>query len=252
MERVDPAVLICDLDGTILRVNSFPLWMLFLILGPLPGIGMGARIVLSLRVQGLLSRRKLRRIDHAGLMRGSQKAWETAGGPALDAAAARFRTLLRRTVRPEFEPLLLEIAAGAFDAVLATAAAGEYAIELGRQLGFEHVLTTPRRLTDGEGINSGARKLAGVVAFLNEREWSSRRRVLLTDHIDDLPLIRHSDAVLWFGPPRELARVQALAAGIQFVACRGPGATTLSRALAAVLGPARSPFAASSYASTSA
>jgi phosphoserine phosphatase len=252
MDRAHPPVLICDLDGTILRVNSFPLWMLFLIFGPLPGIGMRARTALSLRAQLLLLRRKLRRLDHAGLMRGSQAAWEKAGGSASDATAARFRTLLRRTVRPEFEPLLRQIAAGAFDAVLATAAAGEYAIELGRQLGFKHVLTTKRGLAAGEGINSGARKLESVLAFLTERDWSSRYRVLLTDHIDDLPLIRHSDAVLWFGPQGELARVQALAEGVQFVACRGPGGTTLSSALAAVLAPARAPVAASSYASTSA
>ena len=36
-------VLICDLDGTILRVNSFPLWILYLIAGRLPELGFGAR-----------------------------------------------------------------------------------------------------------------------------------------------------------------------------------------------------------------
>ena len=67
--------------------------------------------------------------------------------------AERVPTLLRRRVRPAFEPLLQQIAAGEIDAVLATAAAGEYALPLGRQLGFRHVLATPCRLPPDGALN---------------------------------------------------------------------------------------------------
>jgi phosphoserine phosphatase len=229
MPRDDTSVLICDLDGTILRANSFPLWILYLIAGPLPELGLRRRAVLSLRAQTLLLRRKLGRIDHEQLMRGIQEAWHDAGGT--DAAADRVPRLLRRLVRPMFEPLLHQIAVGRIDAVLATAAAGEYANVLGYQLGFRHVLTTSCRLARHGALNVGRQKLLNVLEFLSDQGWAERPLVLLTDHLDDLPLMRHCDAVGWFGSASAMARSVALAGGTKFIDCRGLDADTLSAAV---------------------
>ena len=219
MPRDDTPVLICDLDGTILRANSFPLWMLYLIGGPLPELGFRARATLSLRAQQLLLRRKLGRIDHEHLMRETQAAWRNADDR--DVASRHMPRLLRRLVRPVFEPLLRQIATGQIDAVLSTAAAGEYAIEFGRQLGFRYVLTTPRGLAPKETLNAGNEKLRRVLAFLAERDWMDRPRLLLTDHIDDLPLMRHCSAVGWFGSASAMTRARELSGGTKFVDCGG-------------------------------
>jgi hypothetical protein len=40
---------------------------------------------------------------------------------------------------------------------------------------------------------------------------------LFTDHLDDLPLMRESDTVCWFGPDATLATAQTLAAGTRFI-----------------------------------
>ena len=75
-------LLICDLDGTILRGNSFPLWILWLMVGRLPELGLRVRVMLSLQVQKLLLQRRLGRIEHARLMREVQHAWHTASRAA--------------------------------------------------------------------------------------------------------------------------------------------------------------------------
>jgi phosphoserine phosphatase len=233
-------VLICDLDGTILRGNSFPLWVLYLIVGRFPEFGWHTRTMLSLHVQKLLLRRRLGGIEHARLMRGVQHAWQVAGGDATASAADRVPALLRRQVRPAFEPVLRQIAAGEIDAILATAAAAEYAVRLGHRMGFRHVLATPCRLPPDGTLNNGARKLRRVQELLTDQQWTGRPRVLLTDHLDDLPLMRHCDAVGWFGPAGTMTRALAETRGVKFVDCRWLDAATLPRALVALSAHARS------------
>jgi phosphoserine phosphatase len=236
-------VLICDLDGTILRSNSFPLWIIYLMLGPLPECGTRARVMLSLRVQKLLLQRRLCRIGHARLMREVQQAWHTASHGAPSSVADRVAALLRRQVRPAFEPVLERIAAGHIDAILATAAAAEYACPLGLQMGFRHVLTTQSRLPPDRPLNAGAEKLRRVRAFLASRQWQERSRVLLTDHIDDLPLLQHCHAVGWFGSAEMLARAMAASKGVNFVDCRRLDAAALQGALATLSAHAQSAVA---------
>ena len=43
-------VAVFDLDGTVLDINSFPHWVMFLIAGHLPETGLHRRLLLSLRV----------------------------------------------------------------------------------------------------------------------------------------------------------------------------------------------------------
>ena len=249
----DSPVLICDLDGTVLRINSFPLWIMYMIAGPLPEVGWRARARLSLRAQGMLARRKFGRIDHRQLMAGTQAAWHEAAGSG-DAPADRVATTLRWFVRPALEPLLRQIAAGETDAVLATAAAGEYAIALGRQLGFRHVLTTPLQLAPGEPINAGTQKLLRVLDFLADQNWAGRPLVLLTDHLDDLPLMRYADAVGWFGSGAAMPQARLLAEGAKFIACRELSEPATAVALSALSAHARSlgAIAPASWRSTSA
>jgi phosphoserine phosphatase len=232
MAEYGAPLLICDLDGTILQNNSFPLWILYLMGGRLPELGVRARLLLSLRVQRLLLHRRLGRIEHTRLMREVQHAWHLASHGAADSAAARVPALLRRRVRPEFEPVLQQIAAGEIDAVLATAAAAEYARPLGLLLGFREVLATPSRLPPDGALNHGAEKLRRVQEFLTGRQWTRRSRVLLTDHIDDLPLLQYCHAVGWFGSAEMLSRARAETKVLTFVDCRRLDAATLGCALA--------------------
>jgi len=214
-----PPVLIFDLDGTILRVNSFPRWVLFLIAGFVPGLGMRRRLTLSLRAQALLCGRKFGGLTHDELRRGLRRAWHAATQFQADTMAHRFQLALLRHVRPGLRPLLKMVEAECVDAVLATAAAAEYASEFGRQLGFRHVLAGSSGRAGAGTISTGQRKRDQVRKFLAARGWQERTLVLLTDHIDDLPLMRECGLVCWFGPERGLAEARA-AAGARFIFCR--------------------------------
>ncbi|HEY1931252.1 MAG TPA: haloacid dehalogenase-like hydrolase [Acetobacteraceae bacterium] len=196
----DP-VLIFDLDETILRVNSFPLWVRFLAFARLPGLAAHRRALLTLRVLSLTARRKLHRIDHDTLLRQLQQAWRTATQGRGDTQAAAFQARLLREVRANLGGVLQRVADGRLNAVLATAAAADYAIGLGRQIGFRHVLATPADDERPER-NAGVRKRDRVLALLRDLGWDQRPRILFTDHIDDLPLMQACDVTCWFGDSR--------------------------------------------------
>ena len=210
-------ILIFDLDETILRVNSFPLWVRFLIAGRLPELGWRRRAWLSLCAQRLLVWRKLGRLSHDTVRWRLQLAWQSAAGHQREDLVTRFQARLLREVRENLRPLLAMIASERIDAVLATAAAAEYAVGLGRQLGFRHVLTSPHDCNAVVPLNSGPRKRDRVLAFLREQGWHGRKLTLFTDHLDDLPLMQESDTVCWFGPDATLATAQTLAAGTRFI-----------------------------------
>lgn len=222
-----PPVLIFDLDETVLRVNSFPLWVRFLIVGRLPGLAGRRRALLSLRAQRLLLWRKLGRLNHDALRWRLQVAWQSAAGHQREDLVTRFQTRLLREVRENLRPLLAMIANQRIDAVLATAAAAEYAEGLGRQLGFRHVLASPHDCNAAAPLNSGSRKRDQVLAFLREQSWHGRKLTLFTDHLDDLPLMQESDTVCWFGPDATLATAQTLAVWTRFIRGRDLDGNTL-------------------------
>jgi phosphoserine phosphatase len=198
----DRPVLILDLDGTILDANSFPYWAQHLARGKFGHLGRARRIAISLSVLTAFVRRRLRLLDHAKFKWRLQQIWQDAIRDDAGAAEQQVITELRRFVRPEFAPLLADVAAGRVDAVLATAAAGDYALGLGRALGFKHVLATPVGRPAPVHDNCGRQKRDAVLALLLDHGWHTRPLVLYTDHVDDLPLIRISQTTHWFGPEK--------------------------------------------------
>jgi phosphoserine phosphatase len=217
LPRDDTPVVVFDLDGTILRVNSFPRWVLFLIVGRLPGLGLYRRMLLSLRTLSLLLRRKLARASHEDFLWRLQDVVRSvcAALPVMD----RFEASLLRQVRPNLAMLLQLVTERRIETVLATAAPEDYAAGVGRRLGFRFVLATRANRRRGEPGNSGINKRAAVTALFAERGWSGRPVILFTDHADDLPLMRDSIAVYWCGPRSALERAAVAAANIQFVFC---------------------------------
>ena len=213
-------VLVFDLDDTILCCNSFPLWTLFLMTGRLRGVGAGRRALLSLRAAGLLLWRKVGRLSHDEFQRCLQAAWQAAtAGSDLD-LTSRFEVMLLRRVRANVRSCLDLMVERQLDAVLATAAAADYAEAFGRRLGFRHVLATRSGRSAGEPSNSGANKRQRVVEFLRDAGWRDRPVVLFTDHIDDLPLIRECGVVCWFGSAESLSAVNAMVEETRFIHCR--------------------------------
>ena len=72
MQRADP-VLVFDLDGTVLRLNSFPVWVLFLALGGVLRVRVRQQMRITATVVRLLVLRKFGRIGHPELLRNMQE-----------------------------------------------------------------------------------------------------------------------------------------------------------------------------------
>ena len=160
-----PPVFICDLDGTMLAVNSFPHWARAMLRGRFAGLSPVGRARLSAMTATALAARKLGLLGHEALKRGLQSIWADAVR-ADSHAGQRLAAELARHLRPSLAPLLGGIRQGEVDAVLATAAAADYAEPLGRLLGFRHVLATPAGRAPGQGSNVRAAKRDGVLDFL--------------------------------------------------------------------------------------
>lgn len=195
----EPPVLIVDLDGTVLSINSYPRWARRLARGSFPHLPRSRRMALAARATVVLAARQLRLIRHDQAKGRLQTLWradtQNDGG---DSEACLCRELLT-FVRPEFQPILAAVRGGSVDAVLATVAASDYAHGLGRALGFTHIIASqllPRPGTAGPG---GERKLRSVMEFLAARGWQHRPRILFTDHPDDLPLMSICPTIFWFG-----------------------------------------------------
>jgi phosphoserine phosphatase len=198
--HADPhAVYILDLDGTVLSTNSFPHWVLYLMRAPFPRVGAVRRLSISGRAAAMLMQRKLRLTGHERFKWRLQRLWQAATDGDGGAGAQAFVARMVNYVRPELRPVLAAVAGGRIDAVMATAAPADYAQPLGAAVGFAHVLATPALRLVGEPSNVGQQKCLAVLRFLASRGWQDRRRVLFTDHEDDLPLIGVCDVVHWFG-----------------------------------------------------
>lgn len=213
--------MICDLDSTVLSVNSFRPWVRYLIFGHFGDMQVAERLEISISTIIAMVERKLLNKDHAVTKGKLQKLWRRAA--AKDKAGLGQDWLLSdlaATVRPNLTALLTRAAADTKQhIVLATAAAEDYAEPLAAKIGFKHVLATPLLAgADAAKLhNVGANKRDRVMAFLQEKGWDKLPRIFLTDHIEDLPLIEVCDKILWFGNETQRQQAQTKAPGKLFV-----------------------------------
>ncbi len=187
--------------------------------GPFPALGAYARWRLRLQVAWLLAGRKILRRPHGPMKRSLQRLWRDATAEdGVKASLDHLTDALLNATRPNMRALLEILRSQPVDAVLATAAADEYGRYLGEKLGFTHMLTTPHAEAADYAENSRETKRARTLAFLAAQGWQDRPRIFFTDHEEDLPLIRASHRVLWFGPEAKLPMVRAKAPGVEIVA----------------------------------
>jgi len=215
------ALWLFDLDGTVLTMNSFPLWATDMLLGRLPQSSLSQRLSVSVRCAGALARRKLLRGSHARLRRTLQRLWNEDAPRHTEARAGALVERLARHVRPSLAAVLADVAAGRADAILTTAAVAEYAVPLARRLGFRHVIATPGGGRDDSVENAGETKRKRTLAYIERQGWSGRPRVLFADTAADLALARECTALVWMGdtdtaylPPEPAARSVLLASDL--------------------------------------
>ena len=161
---------------------------------------------LTLATVWVMAQRKLLKHDHVTVKGKLQDFWQDAVVRDPQAGVLLVAEL-ERLVRPNLRDILDSVARQQVCAVLATAAAAEYAMLLGEKLGFQHILATPP-LRDNHQQNVGSVKRDRTLAFLATQGWSERPRIFFTDHEEDLPLIQVSDKIIWLGSDSSRALVQ--------------------------------------------
>jgi hypothetical protein len=207
-------VVVFDLDGTVLDVNSFPHWVMFLIGAragdrrPPTAAAVPARHSAGATAQAYAHEPCCAPVAPAG-------AWRSASRqPGRIASAVRGGAGEARA-RPNLGRVLQLVATGEIDA--------RHRCGGGLRCGsWSTASISPcagsrsgRRRDDP--ANSGTRKRGQVLALL-ARGWDERPIILFTDHIDDPPLMRDSSTVLVRHIGRD-ARAVAAAGGVSFIRC---------------------------------
>ena len=73
------------------------------------------------------------------------------------------------------------------------------------------------------------------MALVHQRGWDGRPIIFFTDHAEDLPLIRLSRSVCWFGDAAMLQQIREQAPGVLVIDCGGYDAGSMN-ALLGLLG----------------
>lgn len=189
--------LLVDLDGTLLRGNSFHMWLRHILSGGLGTVGISARWRCRLLVLMATAMRAVRLIDHASWKYRLQAAWHLAMTDSRDFRQEidGFLAVLKARIDRDLLDVIHEAQTNGAVAVMTTAAPSEYAAPLAGDLGFDEVVTTPAFREERWCHNIGEVKCRRTLDLLDEKKWLDRRRVLYTDHIDDLALIRESQEI---------------------------------------------------------
>lgn len=192
--------IVIDLDGTFLLGNSFERYFFFLAKSALSRL----RFVGFLRLLLLLMGRKLRLYSHSTFKR---KVLQERGLDETQLHA--FVTLLSKGVNPAVFDLFEKYRKMGYYTCLATAAPLVYARLIGEKYGFDAVCATASvngNYADGSWVeNIRENKLAYVESFLAKREVSID--VVITDHHDDLPLIKRAkESSIMVAPSVETVR----------------------------------------------
>lgn len=222
------AVLIFDFDGTIISVNSLYYWVTAMFMERFGGLSWPQRMQLSLRTAKAVLNRKLRRTTHYETKQYLQRLWLDALKKDPQQVALReLHAILGSKIRKNMKASLALVSQGRGDAIFASAAAAVYARGIAQAMGFKHILVTE---PDG-AENYKTEKRDRTLALLKEKGWEARRRIFLTDHEEDLPLIQESHLVLWFGEDADVTSIKERAPQVEIVACRSRSSEEIQKLL---------------------
>lgn len=193
-------VVFVDLDGTLVLDNSFHLflWSLWTEGGP--------RLRLAL-FRAASARMMSRRNGRSRMKQAMLQAFAGASADRQRAIIARTLAMMQRTVSRPVLTRVLAYRNEGWLSVLATAAPDCYARPFAEALGFDACLASPG-VQDPENWNEliGARKAAACRAWAADLAGSTISEIaVISDHSDDLPLLRMASRVVIQAAPSDAA-----------------------------------------------
>lgn len=206
------AVLIIDLDETLLSINSFPVWAAYSLRGKFSGLKFKQRRKLRIQAGKIFFRRKVLRRSHAQTKADMHRLWLANHD---DGALENILTKLQKKIRPNMLEVIERISKSQCDALLATAATSFYAEKFAARIGVANIISTG--LNDKE--NRGEEKSRRISEFLASKNWDGRRKIFFTDHLEDMPFISKSDKLMWFGKKEEIQDIQKSLPRLNIISC---------------------------------
>lgn len=206
------AVLVIDLDETLLSINSFPMWAAYSLYGKFDRLRFKQRSKLRIQAGKIFFKRKILKRSHAQTKEELHKLWlDNHDDSALENILAK----LQKKIRPNMLEILELISKSRCDALIATAATSLYAEKFAARIGFANIIST--RLNEQE--NRGEEKARRILEFIAQQKWEGRKKIFFTDHLEDMPFIRKSDKLMWFGKSNEVKNIQKILPELNIVMC---------------------------------
>lgn len=186
--------IIVDLDGTLLRRNSFKKYLKFAAWQSLRQL----RIDVIPRIAAWIAVRKLRLITHSRLKQRLMRVTEPIMGPD---ELHKFANRLARHIHPKVLKLCRQMRQTNSAVILATAAPASYAALIAQGVSLDGCIATPSSDTPDWRETVREEKRDQVLAFLQCHELSLC--AIITDHRDDLPLMRAAKDIVLVSPNKK-------------------------------------------------
>jgi len=183
-------IIVVDLDGTLVRVNTFHRWMRFSLLLALKK----GRFLTAAKMAFTVALRLFKRISHARM----KYLFLTFSEPLAEPRdIERFVRSLDAYIHPAIRQTVAQTRAFT---LLATAAPALYAVPLAKRYGFQHCIATPGTATSPWYETLRERKAEAFEAWCSARGIPCRIDRLYTDHYDDLPLMKRARTTVLVNP----------------------------------------------------
>lgn len=188
------SAIIVDLDGTLLTRNSFKEYLKFAAWQSLRRL----RIDIIPRVAAWIAVRKLRLITHSQLKQRLLRVTEPIMGHD---ELHKFANRLARYINPSVCRMCRQQRQAGKAVILATAAPASYASLIAQGVSLDGCIATPPSDTQDWRETVREEKRDQVLALLRRNKLSLHG--IITDHHDDLPLMRVSENITLVSPDKK-------------------------------------------------
>jgi len=180
--KLDKKIIVIDLDGTFVSVNTFHQWMLFIAQEALKKLA----LIAFVKILFIIILRAFKRINHAQMKYAILKISETL------ISVEEIKIFVKSLDKYVHKEILKILNSKEYITILATAAPQIYAKTISRVYNFDYETSTPPSTHKVWKENLKEEKKKNVLALLETEERSLEIERLYTDHHDDLPLMEYA------------------------------------------------------------
>lgn len=192
MIKLDKKIIVIDLDGTFISVNTFHKWMIFIAKQAFKKLAFLSLI----NIFYTITLRVFKRINHAQMKYSILKISEKL---ISEIEIGNFVKSLNRYVHQD---ILNTLKDKETITILATAAPKIYAKKFSEIYGFNYEISTPASHKSNWKENLKEEKKKNLLVLLQKENLGLEVAVLYTDHHDDLPLMEYAKMTYLVNPSK--------------------------------------------------